>query len=116
MVQSAEPAPSVDSRRGGRTLFQWAAKRSVLVDPEMSPVLVVVGPVLVEQALKVLLVEDDTWSSSSRRTELPEPWQNGVAERLVGSAAVEDPSSASSATRYARRPGSRASAALRGSE
>ncbi len=59
MVQSADSASSVDGRHCGRTLLYRAAQRSVLVDSQMRPIFVVIGPVLVEQAPKVLLVEND---------------------------------------------------------
>ena len=59
MVQSADPASGLDDYRSCRTLLYGARHGSVLVDSEMSPVFVVVGPVLAEQTPKVLVVEND---------------------------------------------------------
>ena len=59
MVQSADPVSREDHGCSRRRSLHWTAQRSVLGDPKMSPVLVVVGPELGEQAPKVLLVEND---------------------------------------------------------
>jgi len=59
VVQSADPASGLDDYRSCRTLLYGARHGSVLVDSEMSPVFIVVGPVLAEQTPKVLLVGND---------------------------------------------------------
>ena len=45
VVQTADSAASMDDRERAGTLLNGSARGSVLVDSEMSPVLVVVGPV-----------------------------------------------------------------------
>ena len=59
MVKPAGPASGLDRCRYCRTLLYRAAQRSVLLDPKMSSIFVVVSPVLVEQPPKVALVEND---------------------------------------------------------
>ena len=59
VVQTADSAASMDGRERAGTLLNGSARGSVLVDSEMSPVLVVVGPVLGEQASEMFLVEND---------------------------------------------------------
>ena len=59
MVQSTDPPSGLDQPPWCRTLLCGAPHWSILVDSEVSPVLVVVGPVFLEQAPKVLLVKND---------------------------------------------------------
>ena len=59
MVQSADPAAGSDDYRSCRTLLYGGRHGSVLVDSEMSPVFMVVGPVLAEQTPKLLVVASD---------------------------------------------------------
>jgi len=49
----------MDGRESAGTQLNGSARGRVLVDSEVSPVLVVIGPVFGEQASEMLLVEND---------------------------------------------------------
>ena len=67
MVQSTDPPSGLDQPPWCRTLLCGAPHWSILVDSEVSPVLVVVGPVFLEQAPKVLLVKNDDVIGATRK-------------------------------------------------
>jgi hypothetical protein len=59
VVKAADPGSSVYGRSCRWMLLHRANQWSVLVDSQMRPVVVVVDPVLMQKALKVVLVEND---------------------------------------------------------
>ncbi len=59
MVQGSHPDGGVDGRCSSRTSLCQTKQRSVLADPEMRVVLLIVGPVLGEETLQMLFVEND---------------------------------------------------------
>ena len=115
MVQAAEPWERENLATRGRILRHRAACGSLLVQAQMSPVIVVVADVLVYQALQVAFIENDHMIEQIAAAASDESFGNAVlpgalqAGALGLNAEVQDLWAlfASSATPYAQKYRSR---------